>query len=77
MTFTTEPGTLTIATLEDPTIENPVVELTSTGGLVCALLESMKDTFVGELIAQLEEAMKDLMPDLRAELVGQTLCEPE
>jgi hypothetical protein len=77
MTFTTEPGTLTIATLEDPTIENAVVDLSSTGGIVCTLLESMKETFVGELITQLETAMAEMMVDLRTELVGQTLCEPE
>jgi len=77
MTFTTEPGTLTIATLSDPTIENPVVDLSSSGGLVCTLLESMKDTFVGELVTQLETAMAEMMVDLRTELVGQTLCEPE
>ena len=47
------------------------------GGLVCTLLEGMKDTFVGELVAQLEAAMADMMVDLRTELVGQTLCEPE
>jgi hypothetical protein len=77
MTFTTEPGTLTIATLTDPTIENPVVNLSSTGGLVCTLLEGMTDTFVGELVTQLEAAMAEMMVDLRTELVGQTLCEPE
>lgn len=67
-------GTLTVTSLEPPTVENPDVSLDASGGLLCSLLASQQDQLIPQIIEQLESAAADIVAELEPEVVGQVLC---
>ncbi len=57
-------------------LENPVVDLTATGGFLCSLLASQKDLVLPTLITQLEASAGELLAQVRDQLIGATICTP-
>ena len=76
--FEVEPaGTeyLRVTEIQDPTIENVEVNMeVASGGTLCDILVDNKDLIIEEFINQLEEQTRDLVIQLREQLVGSYIC---
>jgi hypothetical protein len=68
-------GNLVLVQILDVTLQDAETSLTSTGGLICTLLQGLQDAFQDQIIAELQTAATDLLVDLNMQLAGSLLCE--
>ena len=69
-------GQLVIQDLLEPFLEDEVITVTTDSSpFLCKTLVALQDLFQAELVTQLQQASDELLADLRADLIGQAVCE--
>jgi hypothetical protein len=69
-----EPGTFTVTGVGDSTVENVVLNLAATGGLLCTLLQLGQGAVVAPLVALIESALDGVTSQLPDQLTGLDIC---
>jgi hypothetical protein len=69
-------GQLVIQDILEPFLQDEVIEVTTgSTALLCTTLVALQDLFKANLVEQLQGASSELLADLRADLIGQAVCE--
>ncbi len=69
-----ENGNLVVQEVLEGHLEDVEVDLEAEGGLVCSLFAALQDAFIEDLIAELEVAANEALAEVRAQVVGQSIC---
>jgi hypothetical protein len=69
-----EPGTFTVTGVGDSTVENVVLNLAATGGLLCTLLQIGQSAVVTPLVTLIETALSGVTAQLPDQLTGLDVC---
>ncbi|MEM7232539.1 MAG: hypothetical protein AAF517_10210 [Planctomycetota bacterium] len=64
-----------VTSISDLRVENPVIEMDSSGGVLCSLLEANLDLFEEQIITELENATGELLVTLNERFIGLYICD--